>query len=111
MYLEKHFFGNVFEFLLGLIESPLFIKSKAVPKSLKKKIRKKYILKIAYLDKTKRLNNAYKLLHNYSQMLEQANFKTRLYKALLHTFLEHKESYLYKLKYSFLKSLKNFKIT
>ena len=112
MFLKKRFFGQIFEFLLGLIESPLYVKSKTIPKNLKKKarIKQKYLLKIAYLDKSKRVKNSFRQLHNYSKMFDDSNFKIRLYKALLYTFLEHKESYIYKLKYSFLKNLKNLKV-
>lgn len=113
MFLKKHFFGLIFEFLLSLIESPLYVKSKTIPKNLKKKarIKQKYLLKIAYLDKSKRVKNSFRQLHNYSKMFDDSNFKIRLYKALLYTFLEHKESYIYKLKYSFLKNLKNLKVS
>lgn len=112
MFKKKHFFGLIFDFLLELIESPLYVKSKTIPKNLKKKIRtkQKYLLKIAYLDKDKRLKNSFRQLHNYSKMFDDSNFKIRLYKSLLYTFLEHKESYIYKLKYSFLKNLKSLKV-
>jgi len=113
MFLKKHFFGLIFEFLLNLIESPLYVKSKTIPKNLKKKTRtkQKYLLKIAYLDKSKRMHNSFRQLHNYSKMFDDNNFKIRLYKSILYTFLEHKESYIYKLKYSFLKNLKNLKVS
>lgn len=111
MFTKKHFFGFVFNFMLNLIESPLYVKSKTIPKNLKKKLRikQKYLLKIAYLNKSKRLKNSYRQLHNYSKMFDDSNFKIRLYKSILYTFLEYKESYIYKLKYSFLKNLKSFK--
>ena len=112
MFKKKHFFGLIFEFLLNLIESPLFVKSKTIPKNLKKKIRtkQKYLLKIAYLDKNKRMGNSFRQLHNYTKMFDDSKFKIRLYKSLLYTFLEHKESYIYRLKYSFLKNLKKLKV-
>lgn len=110
MFFKKQFFGLIFNFLLKLIESPLFVKSKTLPKSLKKKTKQKYLLKIAYLDRNKRLRNSCRQLHNYSQMFDDSRLKVRLYKSLLYTFLDYKESYIYKLKYSFLKNLKNFKV-
>ena len=88
----------MFLILVNLLKSPFIVKSIAVAKKLKKRTKKKYTVKIVYSNETKRTRNTYKQLVYYSNEFFDRKITTRLYKSLIFSFLEWKNSQLYKLK-------------
>ena len=88
----------IFNIVTNLIKPPFVIKSMLIPKKLRKKTKQKYLIKIVYKNENKRLKNSYKQLTHYSNKFIDSKFKTRLYKSLLFSFLDWKNSYLFKLK-------------
>lgn len=95
---KKINFGYIFNITSNLIKPPFVIKSVLIPKKLRKKTKQKYLIKIVYKNENKRLKNAYKQLYYYSNKFTDSSFDTRLYKSLLFSFLDWKNSYLFKLK-------------
>jgi division protein CdvB (Snf7/Vps24/ESCRT-III family) len=73
---------------MNLIKPPFVIKSVIVPKKLRKKTKKKYLIKIVYKNENKRLKNAYKQLYYYSNKFTDSKVNIRLYKAFMFSFLE-----------------------
>lgn len=88
----------VFGIVSNLIKPPFVIKSILVPKKLRKKTKQKYVIKIVYKNETKRLKSSYKQLNYYSNKFPDGLFSVRLYKSLTYSFLDWKNSYLFKLK-------------
>ncbi len=88
----------MFEIITNLIKPPFVVKSVAIPKKLRKKTKQKYLIKIVYKSENKRLKSSYKQLYHYNNKFNDNSFKLRLYKSLLFTFLDWKQSYLFKLK-------------
>ena len=88
----------VFIIVSNLIKPPFVIRSTLIPKKLRKKTKQKYLVKIVYKNENKRLKNSYKQLHYYSNKFLDSKFSTRLYKSLVFSFLDWKNSYLFKLK-------------
>ncbi len=95
---KKANFTHIFNITSNLIKPPFVIKSVLIPKKLRKKTKQKYLVKIVYKNEGKRLKNAYKQLYYYSNKFNDSNFNTRLYKSILFSFLDWKNSYLFKLK-------------
>lgn len=95
---KKHNFSYVFGLVTNLVKPPFVIKSVLVPKKIRKKTKKKYLIKIIYKNENKRLKSAYKQLYYYSNKFNDGNFNVRLYKAFMFSFLDWKNSYLFKLK-------------
>ena len=98
-FLEKNFNSNyIFNLILNLIKPPFLLKSILIPKKLRKKSKQKYLIKIVYRDESKRLKNAFKQLYYYSNSFLENKFKIRLYKAIMFSILDWKNSHLFKLK-------------
>lgn len=95
---QKWNYLHLFEIVINLIKPPFIIKSILVPKKLRKKTKQKYIIKIVYKNEQKRIKSSYKQLYSYSNKFGDTNFKIRLYKSLMFSFLDWKTSYLFKLK-------------
>lgn len=95
---KKHNFSYIFELVTNLVKPPFVVKSVLVPKKIRKKTKKKYLIKIVYKNENKRLKSAYKQLYYYSNKFLDSNFNVRLYKAFMFSFLDWKNSYLFKLK-------------
>jgi hypothetical protein len=93
-------FGNT----LDLVKPPFVVKSVLVPKKLRKKSKKKYLIKIVYKDNNKRVRSALKQLFHYSNKFNDGSFGIRLYKSVLFSFLDRKNSYLFKLKTTIFKN-------
>ena len=91
-------YTHIFNTTINLIKPPFIIKSILVPKKLKKKTKQKYLVKIVYRDENKRMKNSFKQIQYFSKKFDNNKFSVRLYKSLLFTFLEWKDSYLFKLK-------------
>lgn len=94
--------------LLVTIRPPFVMKAIAVHKKSKKKSKNKYKLRIIYRDELLRTNNAVKQLQHHTNNYSDNKFILRLYKTILFTFLEQKNSELYKNKKKIFK--KYFKI-
>lgn len=88
----------IFDIIANLVKPPFVIKSVNIPKKLRKKTKQKYLIKIVYKNENKRLKSSYKQLYYYNNKFNDNGFKLRLYKSLLFTFLDWKQSYLFKLK-------------
>lgn len=95
---KKTNFSYLFSITSNLIKPPFVVKSVLIPKKLRKKTKQKYLVKIVYKNENKRLKNAYKQLYYYSNKFNDSNFDARLYKSILFSFLDWKNSYLFKLK-------------
>jgi hypothetical protein len=94
----------IFENTLSLIKPPFVVKSILVPKKLRKKSKKKYLVKIVYKNNNKRVKSALRQLCHYSNKFNDGNFNVRLYKSVLFSFLDRKNSYLFKLKTTIFKN-------
>lgn len=94
----------IFDTTADLIKPPFVIKSVLVPKKLRKKSKKKYLVKIVYKNDSKRVRSALKQLCHYSNKFDDGNFNVRLYKSVLFSFLDWKDSYLFKLKTTIFKN-------
>jgi len=99
---------HIFDSIIELIKPPFIVTSITVPKKLKKKLKKKYLTKIVYKNEQKRIRNAYKQLQYYSKKFTDSKFKVRLYKSFMFSFLDWKNSHLYKLKSSIFKKFFKF---
>ena len=89
---------SIFNITTNLIKPPFVIKSVAIPKKLRKKTKQKYVIKIVYKNENKRLKSSFKQLYYYSNQFPDNRFDVRLYKSLLFSFLDWKNSHLFKLK-------------
>lgn len=78
----------VFNVVADLIKPPFVVKSTLIPKKLRKKTKKKYLIKIVYKNDSKRLKSSYKQLYYYSNKFTDSSFKIRLYKSLMFSFLD-----------------------
>jgi hypothetical protein len=94
----------IFNATIDLIKPPFVIKSVLVPKKLRKKTKKKYLVKIVYKNENKRVRSALKQLCHYGNKFGDGNFNIRLYKSILFSFLDWKNSYLFKLKTTIFKN-------
>jgi len=87
--LEKNFSCmQIFDIIVNLVKPPFIVKSVLIPKKLRKRTKQKYLIKIVYRNDQKRLKSAYKQLYYYSNKFTDINFKTRLYKSLMFSFLD-----------------------
>lgn len=98
MFENKHNVIYLFNIILNLIKPPFVVKSTLIPKKLRKKTKQKYLIKIVYKNDNKRLNSSYKQLYYYSNKFTDSSYKIRLYKSLMFSFLDWKNSHLFKLK-------------
>lgn len=95
---KKFNYVHLFNVVTDLIKPPFVVKSVVIPKKLRKKTKQKYLIKIVYKSESKRLRNSYKQLCYYSNKFSDNKFGIRLYKALIFSFLDWKNSHLFKLK-------------
>lgn len=108
-FLEKKLnFNYIFNIIINLIKPPFLVKSITIPKKLRKKTKTKYLVKIVYKNENKRLKNSYKQLYYYSNKFSDGQFNVRLYKSLMFSFLDWKESHLFKLKSTVFKKFFKF---
>ena len=78
----------MFNAVINLVKPPFVVAVKVVPKKLKRRIKNKFTSKIVYKDEIQRIKSSFKQLQYYSQQFADANFKVRLYKALMFSFLD-----------------------
>ena len=100
-----------FDLLLNrslILFEPLFnVKIEKASKRMKSKLNKKYLYKIVYIKKEKRLKHVLKLINSYSERFQNYNYWERLYWMFASILLEPKNSYLWRRKiYVYKKSLK-----
>ena len=81
-------FLYIFNIVLNLIKPPFVVKSVLIPKKLRKKTKQKYLIKIVYKNDNKRLKSSYKQLYYYSNKFTDSNYKIRLYKSFMFSFLD-----------------------
>lgn len=98
---ENDFFFNL-NFILSNIanlnESIFNIKVVKLNKKLKKRFKKKFDFEVKYLQKHKRSLSVFKSLHLYANSFNYYKYYERLLASLLLTFLNQKESKIYKRK-------------
>jgi len=95
---KKLSYVYIFNIVANLIKPPFIVKSVTIPKKLRKRTKQKYLIKIVYKNESKRLKSSYKQLYYYSNKFTDSKFNVRLYKSLVFSFLDWKNSYLFKLK-------------
>ena len=78
-----------------LIEPMFYVECSVVPKKYRKKLKKKYLYKIKYLNKSKRTNKILNWITKYSNTLKNFKFLNRQLLVYLDLFLNYKNSYLY----------------
>jgi len=88
----------IFKDLVNLLKPPFVVKTVLVSKKLKKKLKKKYSIRIVYKNDEKRIKNSIKQIHYFSNQFEDHSFDVRLYKAIIFSFLDWKQSQLFKFK-------------
>lgn len=81
--------------LVGWNELIFTIECTVVPKKYRKKLKKKYLYKVKYLNKGKRLNKIFNWLSKYSNSIKNFNCVNRLLLVYLDTVLNYKNSYMY----------------
>ena len=84
--------------LLELIKPPFIVKTLSIPKKLKKKSKLKYKIKFIYKNDLGRIKESFKQLYYGSNNYMDCKLKTRIYKTLLLTMLEWKNSKIFKYK-------------
>lgn len=89
---------HVYKSIVDLIKPPFVVKSELVPKKLRKKSKVKYIVKIVFKNEEKRIKSSYKQLYHHSNKFFDNKLNVRLFKSVVSTLSEWKNSYLYKLK-------------
>lgn len=99
---------SVFNFLIDLIKPPFVIKSISIPKKLRKKLKRKFLISIVYKNESKRTKSSLKQLYYYSNQFTDSNFKVRLYKSILTSFCDYKNGDLFKLKLAIFKKFFKF---
>ena len=98
---ENDFFFNlnfILNNIVNLNESIFNIKVVKLNKKLKKRFKKKFDFEVKYLRKHKRSLNVFKSLHLYSNSFNYYKYYERLLASLLLTFLNQKDSKIYKRK-------------
>ena len=101
--LENMFFKKLncvwcINILTELIKPPFVIKTTVTPKKLKKKTKTKYNVKIVYKNDSERIKSSFKQLYYHSNSFKDGTFKLRMYKTIVNTFLDWKDSDIYKYK-------------
>ncbi len=78
-----------------LIEPMFHIECSVVPKKYRKKLKKKYLYKIKYLNKHKRLNKTLNWISRYVNTLKNYSATNRQLLVFLDLLLNYKNSYIY----------------
>jgi hypothetical protein len=92
------YFESILSWLIFLLE-PVFITSiKKVEKKFRKKFKKKFTHEYIYVFPKKRTNLVLKNLINFNKLFSNHDLPSRLGKSFLFTFLDYKNSTLYKKK-------------
>ena len=85
---KKLNYNYIFDITANLIKPPFLLKSILIPKKLRKKSKQKYLIKIVYRNEKKRLKNSFKQIYYYSNKFLDRKFSSRMYKALVFSFLD-----------------------
>lgn len=97
---KKNYYN--FDLLLNrsiILFEPLFnVKIEKASKRMKSKLNKKYVYKVVYIKKEKRLKHVLKLINSYSERFQNYNYWERLYWMFASILLESKNSYLWRRK-------------
>lgn len=99
-FLNFNFFkiNLILEFLINLLNPVFDVECHNVPKTYKKKSKKNFFFKIKYLNYNLRKKRALKWLYLYSLDFNDQLFFKKVFKSIFFTFLEGKNSFLYKKK-------------
>lgn len=111
--LENIFFKKLncvwcIDILAELIKPPFVVKTTVTPKKLKKKTKAKYSVKVVYKNDAERIKSSFKQLYYHTNTFKDGAFKLRMYKTITNSFLEWKDSDVYKYKLNVFK--KFFKV-
>lgn len=85
----------ILNWILLFINPIFYIDCVVVPKKYKKKIKKKYLYKINYLNQSKRRTKSLRFINNYSNSLNYFKHLDRLTISYLDLILNYKKSYIY----------------
>ena len=72
-----------------------YIECSVVPKKYRKKLKKKYLYKIKYLNKNRRLNKILNWISKYTNTLKNYSLLNRQLLVYLDLLLNYKNSYVY----------------
>lgn len=99
-FLNFNFFkiNLILEFLINLLNPIFDIECHDIPKKYKKKSKQQFSFKIKYLNTNLRKKRALKWLYLYSLNFDEKLFFKKIFKSIFFTFLEGKNSFLYKKK-------------
>jgi len=102
-------FDSILKSIADDLEPFFYLKVERVEKKFRKKLKKKFTSKIIYINPKKRSNLSYKALAYYPKLFSQYDLSSRIGEGLFKTFIEQKDSYLYKRKiFMYSKVLKKF---
>ena len=107
LFLNFNFFkiNLILKLLINLINPVFDVICYNVPKTYKKKLKKNYFFKLKYLNNNLRAKRALKWLYLYSLNFNDKLFFKKIFKSIFFTFLEGKNSFLYKKKIQIYKKI------
>ena len=84
--------------ILSFINPIFFIECSSVPKKYKKKLKKNYLYKIKYLNKSLRIKKSLRFINNFSNSLQYFKLSDRYIISYLDLLLNYKKSFIYQKK-------------
>ena len=106
-FLNLNFFkiDLILEYLVNLLNPIFDVECHNIPKTYKKKSKKNFFFKLKYLNYNLRKKRALKWLYLYSLNFNDRLFFKKIFKSIFFTFLEGKNSFLYKKKIQIYKKI------
>lgn len=106
-FLNLNFFkiNLILEYLVNLLNPIFDVECHNIPKTYKKKSKKNFFFKLKYLNYNLRKKRALKWLYLYSLNFNDRLFFKKIFKSIFFTFLEGKNSFLYKKKIQIYKKI------
>ena len=106
-FLNFNFFkiNLILEYLINLLNPIFDVECHNIPKTYKKKSKKNFFFKLKYLNYNLRKKRALKWLYLYSLNFNDRLFFKKIFKSIFFTFLEGKNSFLYKKKIQIYKKI------
>lgn len=91
--------------ILSFINPIFFLECSSVPKKYKKKIKKNYLYKIKYLNKSLRIKKSLRFINNFSNSLQYFKLSDRYIIVYLDLLLNYKKSFIYQKKINVYKTI------
>ena len=106
-FLNFNFFkiNLILEYLINLLNPIFDVECHNIPKTYKKKSKKNFFFKLKYLNYNLRKKRALKWLYLYSLNFNDRLFFKKIFKSIFFTFIEGKNSFLYKKKIQIYKKI------